>query len=101
MALNLRHQTPQQFATRFWLQMQANYAAGQAGNEDAKVQFCRGAWKLSGWIAAGDVTSDQARQSYNTVFGTNLNTTQWNNTKVPILTAARDKYQAILDQQAI
>jgi len=77
---------------RVWTAIKAAYDAGN------KERYHRLIWRLRAYVQAGDVTSSEARIGCNTVFGTNLNQTQWTNNKVPKLTAIADRYQAFLDE---
>jgi hypothetical protein len=49
-------------------------------------------------VQAGDITSNEARLSFNAAYGRNLNTTQWNNFTTTRLVPIRDRYQAMLDE---
>jgi hypothetical protein len=95
MALNLRHQTAEQFAARYWARVEDAFRSGN------KLEFCRLLWWLTRKLVAGDITDAQARVSYNTAFGKTLNATQWTNLRSSRITPAHDRYQAILDEQAI
>ncbi len=92
MALNLKEQTPAQFSTRFWRRVQA---AQDSGN---KVEVSRLIWWLYNRIQTGDITSLQARTSYNTHFGRALTSTQWNTLMTTRFATMRDRYQALIDE---
>jgi hypothetical protein len=88
LALNLKHQTASEFATRFWRKVQ--YA-----QEHDKILF----GKLCAWllvrIAAGDITDTQARLSFNAVFSRSLTAGQWSTLKTTRLQPAADRYNAM------
>ena len=95
MALSLQHQTAEEFALRFWNSTRAAFDAGD------RQTFHRNIWWLWDKIQAGDITSTQARVSYNTAFGTSLTATQWTNTIVPKLTAIKDRWAAYLAESMV
>ena len=84
MALNLRHQTPAQFAARFW---------GLARAAD-KLEFSRLMYWLTRRLVAGDLTD-----SFNAAFGRTLNATQWANLRANRITPAHDRYAAMLVEE--
>lgn len=86
MALNLRHQTPAEFAARFWARVRAA----------EKLELSRLMYWLTRRIVAGDITDLQARNSFNVAFGRNLNATQWTTLRSNRITPAHDRYAAIL-----
>jgi len=86
MALNLRHQTAAEFAARFWARVRAA----------DKLEFTRLMYWLTRRLVAGDLTDTQARNSFNTAFGRNLNATQWTNLRNNRITPAHDRYAAML-----
>jgi len=92
MALNLHHQTPAEFAAKFWARLQAAYQRGD------KILFARMIWWLSNRVQAGDITSNDARLTFNTAYGRSLSVAQWNSFVTNTLTPIRDRYQAMLDQ---
>lgn len=92
MALNLQHQTAEEFAARFWAKVRA---AKQSGNN---LEFCRLVWWAWTKIQAGDLTNAQVRLSFNNAYGRSLNTTQWNSFVTSTLVPAKDRYLAILNQ---
>jgi len=92
MALNLRHQTAAQFAARFWARVQ------KARQDGDLIEFGRLIWWLYNRVQAGDITSAEARISFNTAYGRNLNVTQWNNLVTTRLIPIRDRYQAMLNE---
>lgn len=86
MALNLRHQTPAQFAARFW----------ERARQADKIEFSRLMYWLTRRLVAGDLTDLQARNSFNAAFGRTLNATQWTNLRASRITPAHDRYAAML-----
>ena len=72
MALVLQHQTAAQFAARFWAKVRAAYTSGDL------VAFHRLISWLYTRVQAGDLTNDQARQSFNAAYGRSLTLAQWN-----------------------
>ena len=95
MALILQHQTADEFALRFW---HACRDAFQAGN---KEKYHRMIWWLWTRIQAGDITSTQARNSYNTAFGASLNVSQWNTLTTNRLVPIKDRYVAWLAESMV
>lgn len=89
MALNHRHQTPAEFATRFW----SRVAAVQSSD---KVAFSRLMYWLERRLVAGDITDAQARNSFNAVFGRTLNAAQWTAARTTRIKPAHDRYAAML-----
>jgi len=90
MALNLQHQTPAEFAARFWRKVQAAYQAGD------KLTYHRLIWWVWSRVQAGDLTNDQVRQSFNAAFGRSLNITQWNNLVTTRFVPIKDRYLALI-----
>ena len=90
MALTLNHQTAEEFALRFWRNTRAAFNAGD------KFTYHRNIWWLWTQIQAGDVTSTQARNAYNTAFGTSLNVSQWNTLVTTRFVPIKDRYIAWL-----
>ena len=86
MALNLRHQSPAEFAARFWERARAA----------DKLEFSRLMYWLTRRLVAGDLTDTQARNSFNTAFGRSLTAQQWTNLRASRITPAHDRYAAIL-----
>ena len=86
MALNLRHQSPAQFAARFW----------ERAREADKQEFSRLMYWLTRRLVAGDLTDLQARNSFNTAFGRSLTAQQWTTLRANRITPAHDRYAAIL-----
>ena len=86
MALNLRHQTPAQFAAKFWERVRAA----------DKLEFSRLMYWLTRRIVAGDLTDLQARNSFNTAFGRSLTAQQWTTLRASRITPAHDRYAAML-----
>lgn len=89
MALDLRHQTPAEFAERFWKRVQDAYASGQ------KLEWHRLIWWLWSKVRAGDITNDQARLSFNAAFGRSLTLAQWNTFVTTKLVPIKDRYLAM------
>jgi hypothetical protein len=92
MPLDLKHQTPEQFASRYWAKVKA---ARQSGNN---LEFCRLIWWLWARIQDGDFTNDQVRQSFNSAYDRSLSLAQWNTFVTNNLIPAKDKYLAIQNQ---
>ena len=92
MALSLQHQTVAEFAERFWKQTRAAYDA------DDKPVYHHHVWWLRERIAAGDVTSTQARTAYNAAFGTSVDATTWANVYVPRFQVIADRYEDWRDE---
>lgn len=90
MALTLDHQTPAQFAARFWRAVQAARASGD------QTTFCRLMWWLTERLVAGDITDAQARNSFNSAFGKALTAAQWTTLRSNRITPAHDRYAAML-----
>ena len=86
MALNLRHQTPGEFAAKFWERAQAA----------DKLEFSRLMYWLTRRIVAGDLTDLQARNSFNAAFGRSLTAGQWTTLRASRITPAHDRYAAML-----
>lgn len=92
MALNLQHQTAAEFAARFWDRVRD---ARQSGN---RVEFARLLWWLYQRVQAGDITSTQARISFNAAYERNLSASQWDTLVTDRLLPIADRYQAMLDE---
>jgi hypothetical protein len=90
MALNLKHQTPAQFAARFWARVQAARAAGD------QYTWHRLIWWVWSKVQSGDLTSDQVRLSFNNAFNRSLTTAQWNTFVTTKLVPIKDRYLAML-----
>lgn len=90
MALNLRHQTAVEFASRFW---DAVRAARAAGNQ---VEYGRLLWWLERKLVAGDITDTGARTTFNTAFGKALSAAQWTTLRTSRIKVAHDRYAALL-----
>jgi hypothetical protein len=89
-ALNLRHQTAGQFAARFWRRVDAAQKSGD------KLTLHRLIWWVWLKIQAGEITSDQARLSYNTHFGKSLNSAQWTALVTARFVPIKDRYAALI-----
>ena len=92
MALNLQHQTKEDFAARFWARLIEVY---QSGN---KLEFARRIWWLAQRISDGDFTTNQVRLSFNTTYGRSLNPAEWTTLVTTRFIPIRDRYQAMLDE---
>jgi len=92
MALTLKHQTTQQFLIRFWIKVKEAYQAND------KLGYSKLIWKLYKRIQDGDVTSNEARQSFNFVYSKSLNASEWNTLVSTKLIPIKDRYQAMLDE---
>jgi hypothetical protein len=88
MALTFNHQTPAEFAARYWKTLHAAYQA------DDRQKYHYMIWWLWTKIQAGDLTSDAIRLSYNAYFGKSLNTTQWNTLVTTRFVPIKDRYLA-------
>lgn len=91
MALNPRHQTPAEFAARFWERVR----------EADRVEFSRLMYWLTRRLVAGDLTDLQARTSFNTAFGRSLTAQQWTTLRANRITPAHDRWAAILAEGAL
>ena len=90
MALNLKHQTAAQFAARFWAKLKIAYQAGD------RLTYHKMIYWIWARIQAGDLTSDQVRQSFNAAYGRSLTTAQWNTFVTSRLAPIKDRYLAWL-----
>lgn len=104
MALALFHQTPEQFASRFWAKLRALYVAstssGISGSSKAaaKTEYSKMIWWLYGKVQAGDLTTNYVRLSFNAAYGRSLTLAQWNTFVTSTFKPIRDRYQAMLDE---
>jgi hypothetical protein len=89
-ALNLNHQSPGEFAARFWKKARQAF---QSGN---KTEFCRLMWWLTERLVAGDITDTQARSSFNTAYSRSLTAGQWTTLRASRITPAHDRWVAML-----
>jgi len=94
----LRHQTKAELAARVWGALRE---AQRDGSELAKIKAQRICWRLYNRYSAGDFTVAELRASYNSFFGTSLTANQFNTQVVARMLAARDRYQAMLDEAEI
>jgi hypothetical protein len=92
MALSLNHQTPQEFAARFWERVRSVYASGD------RIEFARMVWWIYGRVQAGDFTNNQVRLTFNAAYGRSLDSTQWSVFVATTILPIRDRYQAMIDQ---
>ena len=90
MALDLKHQTAEQFAARYWQRVRDAYRAGD------KLRYHFLIWWLWDKIQAGDITSNQARLSFNAAYGKALTVTQWQTFVADKLLPIKDRYLAFL-----
>jgi hypothetical protein len=95
MALNLQHQTPAQFAARYWTALRASYDAGD------KARYHYLIWWVWDRIQVGDLTSDQIRLSYNAFFDKSLNTSQWNTLVTTRFVPIKDRYLAYIAETLV
>ena len=95
MALNLRYQTGEQFAARFWAAVQSAYQGGD------KLRFCRLLYWLERRLVAGDITDAGARVSFNNFFGKSLNASQWTTLRNNRIKPAHDRWAAMLAEGEI
>lgn len=89
MALNLQHQTVEQFAARFWKRLSTAFM------DEDQLTYHRMIWWLWAKIQAGDLTSDQVRLSYNAYFNKALTTPQWNALVTSRFIPIKDRYLAL------
>ncbi len=94
MALTLNHQTPAQFAARFWVKCTLAYA-------NDKPEFERLVWWIWSRVVDGDLTNDQVRLSFNAHFGRSLTLAQWNSFVTSRLVPIKDRYLARLAEAAL
>lgn len=92
MAINLTHQTLASLAARFWSRLRSEW---QSGN---KIECGRLVHWLYNRIAGGDITSAQARVSFNAAYGRSLTASDWTSFVNTRLLPMRDRYQAMLDE---
>lgn len=90
MAINLQHQTPAEFAARFWTAVQR---ARQGGNQ---IEYSRLLYWLTRRLVSGDITDLQARTSFNAAFGRSLTAAQWTALRSSRITPAHDRYAEML-----
>lgn len=101
MALNPIHQTKAELAARFWSRAKQKYQESLGTGHGARVAKCDYAemiWWISNRVAAGDITNNDVRLSYNAAFGKSLTAGQWTTLVTGTFTPIRDKYQALIDQ---
>ncbi len=90
MALNLQHQTAEEFAARYWAKLRAAYGSGD------KLTYHRMIWWMWSKIQSGDLTSNQVRLSFNDAYGRSLDSTQWNTLVTTRFIPIKDRYLALL-----
>ena len=90
MALTLHHQTPAEFAARFWARLKAAYQAGD------KLTYHRMIFWIWSKVQDGSLTNDAVRQSFNTAYGRSLTLAQWNTFVTTRLVPIKDRYIALL-----
>ena len=95
MALNLKHQTPAEFAARFWAKLKTSYQNGD------KLTYHRMVWWIWARVQSGDFTNAQVRLTFNAAYGRSLNTAQWNNLVTTRIVPAKDRYLAMLAEGAL
>ena len=94
MAIDLKHQTTAQFAARFWALM-------RDAQHSNKQEFHRLMWRLWTWVDGRDITTAQARNSYNLAFGKSLTAQQWTTLWSGRVVPAKDRYLAMMAEGAI
>ena len=90
MALTLHHQTPAEFASRFWRRV---LSAQRAGDTLASHRLI---WWLLERIVAGDIADAQARATFNAEFGQALSAAAWAALKTTKLQPMHDRYAALI-----
>lgn len=95
MALNLRHQTPAQFAARFWSRLDAAFRSGD------KLTYHRLIWWVWTRIQAGELTSNEVRLSFNAYFGRSLTSVEWSALVTTRFVPIKDRYLALLNEGAL
>lgn len=95
MPITLVHQTKAEFSARFWSRLKAAHLAGD------KVEYSRLIWWIYQRITAGDLTSNEVRLSFNAAYGRSLTVAQWSALASTRFAPARDRYQAMLDEEAL
>ena len=91
MALPLNHQTPAEFAARFWTRLRDAYRAGN------KLRYHYMIWRIWRWVQDGELTNEQVRVSFNNFFGTNYAAgAEWNNFVQSRFVPIKDRYLALL-----
>lgn len=96
--LVLAEQTKEEFAEMFWQYVMNLYQDAQAGNDDARGLYDRAIWWLYQRIQAGDITSNQARLTFNSTFERTLTAGQWNTFVTDRLLPIVNRYQSSLDE---
>lgn len=89
MALVVTHQTKDAFALRFWTTLRNAY---ESNTPEARHTYHKMVWRLWSWVTDGDLTTAQVRNSYNSTFGTALNSTQWNALMTSKFVPIKDAY---------
>jgi len=95
MALALQHQTPEDFALRFWRSTRAAFDSGD------RERYHRRIWWLWTKIQSGDVTSAQARNSYNSAFGLSLTVAQWNTLVTNRFVPIKNRYAEFIAEKMV
>lgn len=90
MALNLQHQTPAEFAARFWTRLRNAYRSGD------QLTYHRMVWWVWSKVQSGDLTNDAVRLSFNAAYGRSLTLPQWNSFVTSRLVPIKDRYLALL-----
>lgn len=98
MALDPKYQTRAQLAAYCWARLRTLREKANAGDESARVRFQKMIWWLYGKVQSGDLSSNDARLSFNAAYGRNLTAGQWTTFVQDTLKPIRDRYQAMLDQ---
>lgn len=87
MALNLVHQTPTEFVTRFWRRVD------DASRNDSAL-YHRLIWWLIERINSGDINENQARGAYTAYFGKPMPPADWTLLKTNKLIPMHDRWAA-------
>lgn len=97
MALALQHQTPAEFAARFWARVRRAWFASRGDSPEAVAARARFEW-LIWWlieeINSGGITDAGARTTFNAAYGRSLNAAQWTTFKTTRLVPIHDRHAA-------
>lgn len=94
MALPLKHQTPGEFAARFWARVRHAHA-------NDKAEFERLVWRIWSWVQDGTFTNNEVRLSFNAAFGRSLTLAQWNTLVTNRLVRIKDRNLARINEAAL
>lgn len=95
MALALKHQTPAQFAARFWRRVIEEYQSGNTARYEYMI------WWIWRKVQDGDITINDARLAFNAAYGRSLNLSQWNNLITTRLVPIKDRYLARISEASL